>query len=101
TGMCLAYFPRYFYNSTSKECEFFVFGGCGGNENRFDNITACQTECQVGYTSGPCLAYFPRYFYNSISGECEQFIYGGCGGNKNRFETTTACQIACQGGYKA
>ena len=29
-GMCKAYFPRYFYNVETDECEQFGYGGCGG-----------------------------------------------------------------------
>ena len=32
---CRAYIPRYFYNSRTGRCEFFVYGGCNGNANRF------------------------------------------------------------------
>ena len=45
SGLCLAYFPSYFYNSTSRMCEMFVYGGCGGNENRFSTIEDCQAAC--------------------------------------------------------
>ena len=45
SGACLAYFPRYFYNSASGMCERFVYGGCGGNENRFRTIEDCQAAC--------------------------------------------------------
>ena len=45
SGLCLAYFPSYFYNSTSRMCEMFVYGGCGGNENRFSTIDDCQAAC--------------------------------------------------------
>ena len=45
-GPCRAYKPRYFYNSTSYECERFVYGGCSGNENRFRTKSKCQDTCQ-------------------------------------------------------
>jgi len=45
SGMCLAYFPVYGYNSETGECEEFVYGGCGGNENRFDTKEACEKTC--------------------------------------------------------
>jgi tissue factor pathway inhibitor len=34
-GPCKAYIPSYFFNSASGQCEKFIYGGCGGNENRF------------------------------------------------------------------
>ena len=35
-GSCYAYFPRYFYNSRTGRCQFFVYGGCNGNANNFE-----------------------------------------------------------------
>ncbi len=29
-GMCKAYYPRYFYNVETDQCELFGYGGCGG-----------------------------------------------------------------------
>ncbi|XP_065917768.1 uncharacterized protein [Dysidea avara] len=102
SGLCLAYFPSYFYNSTSRMCEMFVYGGCGGNENRFSTIEDCQAACgrsvnvcELDPETGPCEANFPSFFYNATSQRCERFVYGGCQGNGNRFSTTTECQKAC------
>ncbi|KAG5441363.1 KappaPI-actitoxin-Avd3e [Clonorchis sinensis] len=45
TGMCKAYMPQFFFNSTSGACEHFIYGGCGGNENRFETIGECEQAC--------------------------------------------------------
>ena len=45
SGVCLAYFLRYFYNRTSMRCESFVYGGCGGNQNRFTTEAECYQRC--------------------------------------------------------
>ena len=45
SGPCYAYFESYFYNSTSKRCEKFVYGGCLGNENRFETEELCDQRC--------------------------------------------------------
>ncbi|KAH7943873.1 hypothetical protein HPB52_012031 [Rhipicephalus sanguineus] len=37
--------PMYYYRKETKKCEMFVYGGCGGNENRFDTQKACQEKC--------------------------------------------------------
>ena len=102
TGLCKAAFPRYFYNSTSEQCEGFTYGGCGGNSNNFETLSECNNVCSdvcsLPAVSGPCLAYFPRYYYNSNSGQCEKFVYGGCQGNANNFKTLEDCQDACAEG---
>ncbi|XP_012945199.1 papilin-like [Aplysia californica] len=98
TGPCKAYFPSFYYNSQSGECESFIYGGCQGNANRFPTQEQCtekcipepfngHSDCLLPKKTGPCEAYFPSFYYNSESGECESFIYGGCQGNANRFPT--------------
>ena len=42
---CEAYIPSYFYNATSRKCEKFIYGGCGGTRNRFSTLDECQATC--------------------------------------------------------
>ena len=44
-GRCMALIPRYYYNSENGKCEEFMYGGCGGNRNNFEDIKACQERC--------------------------------------------------------
>jgi hypothetical protein len=48
SGMCDAFFPSFFHNPETGVCEPFVYGGCGGNENRFDSVEDCQAACHGG-----------------------------------------------------
>nr|CAH0103991.1 unnamed protein product [Daphnia galeata] len=48
TGPCRASVPSFFYDATAGVCTSFNYGGCGGNDNRFTSIEACQLAC-----SGP------------------------------------------------
>ena len=48
-GMCLAYKPSWGYNWHTKECERFVYGGCGGNGNRFATEDLCERICEDYY----------------------------------------------------
>ena len=45
-GPCLTYLRRYFYNSERGACELFIYGGCGGNRNRFLSLPQCTTACE-------------------------------------------------------
>ena len=43
--ICRGSFPRYFYNIITMKCERFIYGGCGGNGNRFSDIRSCEEAC--------------------------------------------------------
>lgn len=44
-GPCYAAITRYFYNTVSKRCELFVYGGCEGNANNFPSKQKCERIC--------------------------------------------------------
>nr|Q9TWG0.1 RecName: Full=KappaPI-actitoxin-Avd3b; Short=KappaPI-AITX-Avd3b; AltName: Full=Kunitz-type serine protease inhibitor kalicludine-1; Short=AsKC1 [Anemonia sulcata]AAB35413.1 kalicludine 1, AsKC1 [Anemonia sulcata=sea anemones, toxin, Peptide, 58 aa] [Anemonia sulcata] len=46
-GRCRASHPRYYYNSSSKRCEKFIYGGCRGNANNFHTLEECEKVCGV------------------------------------------------------
>jgi len=39
---------KFFYNVETKECEFFVYSGCGGNANNFMTAVECESNCKKG-----------------------------------------------------
>ncbi|CAG0922256.1 unnamed protein product [Notodromas monacha] len=47
-GMCRAYFEKYHYDPATDSCLTFVYGGCDGNENRFDSLEECERICLAG-----------------------------------------------------
>ncbi|XP_029842042.2 papilin isoform X2 [Ixodes scapularis] len=94
----------FYYNSQTGRCEDFEYSGCGGNDNRFEDIDSCRTRCedvchQPKY-SGPCYAYLRRFYYNSETERCEPFIYGGCMANGNNFYTMDQCNRHCRDSRK-
>jgi len=45
SGVCNAAFSVYGYNVETGRCEQFTYGGCDGNENRFDTLEDCLAVC--------------------------------------------------------
>merc|ERR1711957_461667 len=52
--MCRALMPSFFYNSKTEKCEYFGYGGCGGNSNRFDSAEECAALCLNAYGLTVC-----------------------------------------------
>lgn len=82
----------------------FNYGGCGGNENRFDTSEGCSVlcggitnRCHLPADPGPCNETSSRWYYDASSHICKQFSYGGCEGNENRFQTLNDCSRFCYG----
>lgn len=48
TGRCLAFFRRYYFNTTTACCHTFLYGGCDGNGNRYETLQSCQLACESG-----------------------------------------------------
>ncbi|KAJ8300356.1 hypothetical protein KUTeg_021875 [Tegillarca granosa] len=101
TGRCKAFFQRYFYNVTSKQCEQFIYGGCGSNGNNFVTLEKCREICGISDqcnqkpVSGDCSGKELKFFFNVTSRKCEKFSYSGCGGNDNRFSSMIECFNTC------
>ncbi|XP_041667510.1 PI-actitoxin-Axm2a-like [Cheilinus undulatus] len=46
-GPCKAHIERFYYNSTTKTCDIFVYGGCAGNLNNFESTEECMNNCHT------------------------------------------------------
>ncbi|XP_068824240.1 tissue factor pathway inhibitor [Capricornis sumatraensis] len=118
-GPCKAMIKRFFFNIRTQQCEEFIYGGCEGNQNRFETLEECKQKCTRDYPMnitktkitlekekpdfcfleedvGICRGYITRYFYNKQSKQCERFTYGGCLGNLNNFESLEECKNTCE-----
>ncbi|XP_048477814.1 carboxypeptidase inhibitor SmCI-like, partial [Plutella xylostella] len=107
-GKCKARLPRYYFDPKTGSCSSkFIYGGCGGNDNRFVTETQCKDTCSskpfaksnptcfLPPEPGRCKARKRRYYFDPTTGSCSSFNYGGCGGNGNRFKTINHCKNKC------
>lgn len=44
-GNCEDASTKWYYDSKRNACKLFVYGGCDGNDNRFDTESKCKAEC--------------------------------------------------------
>ncbi|XP_065285523.2 uterine plasmin/trypsin inhibitor-like [Dermacentor albipictus] len=44
-GLCYAAFTLYYFDAAAGTCEEFLYGGCGGNANRFGSLEECLATC--------------------------------------------------------
>ncbi|KAL7990137.1 hypothetical protein Chor_010491 [Crotalus horridus] len=45
TGPCRAFMRRWFYDKHSGRCREFIYGGCQGNANNFEDVEECERRC--------------------------------------------------------
>lgn len=88
----MAFMPKFTWNETEGQCKPFVYGGCGGSENLFDNESECLKTCDRDYNddtpalvsacsldieTGPCKMGKTFYAFNKDTKRCQKFLYGG------------------------
>ena len=114
-GSCRAYLSQYYYDVNENICRTFIYTGCGGNSNRFESMSQCESRCvasrgddkpltvaekevvcRLEADQGTCSETHARWFYDPTSFTCLPFVYTGCAGNKNRFKSFETCLKFCQ-----
>ncbi|KAM7540797.1 hypothetical protein Aperf_G00000044610 [Anoplocephala perfoliata] len=118
-GNCRENVNRWGFDPGSGKCIQFKYGGCGGNENNFESLEACEQRClgrklsvplpvpaKINLTGlddicklkqdvGPCRGSHKRWYFDTEQGRCMQFYFGGCRGNANNFESKEICEAKC------
>ncbi|KAG5283527.1 hypothetical protein AALO_G00043040 [Alosa alosa] len=51
-GSCREYVIRWYYDKQANACAQFWYGGCDGNDNRFESEEECKNLCVYGRTVG-------------------------------------------------
>ena len=59
-GPCRASFPMWYYNETERRCQRFIYGGCGGSENRFDSEDDCVENCATTTSRSKFCGFFSQ-----------------------------------------
>nr|XP_060639675.1 kunitz-type protease inhibitor 2 isoform X1 [Anolis sagrei ordinatus] len=44
-GNCRASFPRWYFDTKTRTCKMFIYGGCGGNKNNYIFEEHCLNQC--------------------------------------------------------
>jgi hypothetical protein len=70
SGTCEAYFQSWYHDPSTGICRPFIYGGCGGNANRYESLAACQKACTGGE---------PNYDACQVPSECVVGGGGCCG----------------------
>uniref|UniRef100_A0A224YCZ4 Monolaris n=1 Tax=Rhipicephalus zambeziensis TaxID=60191 RepID=A0A224YCZ4_9ACAR len=106
TGTCRNYVVAWYFDNTRNYCKIFLYGGCGGNENKFSSEIRCQQMCLPGSTPQrfcgaqpqltPCNSREQQWYFHPHRRICLPYRHGRCGrkGN-NAFESCVQCMNRC------
>ncbi|VDI45206.1 Hypothetical predicted protein [Mytilus galloprovincialis] len=99
-------FDQWYFDYTTQSCQKIIYGGSGGNQNRFHDEDSCVATCKDKSVTGSVCTlpkadgsgwdHLERYYYNKGTGACEQFYYKGQGGNENCFTSQKECDYTTQ-----
>uniref|UniRef100_A0A1I7T4M8 Kunitz/Bovine pancreatic trypsin inhibitor domain protein n=1 Tax=Caenorhabditis tropicalis TaxID=1561998 RepID=A0A1I7T4M8_9PELO len=106
-GTCeLAFHVKWYYDRYDHRCRRFFYGGCEGNENRFNSLEECSSQCHYEeptnrdrcfqpHDPGHCHADIERWFFDQDKKQCVCSWWSGCGGNSNIYYSYNHCMLIC------
>ncbi len=53
-GTCRNYSIHWYYDKQANACAQFWYGGCGGNDNRYETEDECKKTCVLVKTGNIC-----------------------------------------------
>lgn len=71
----MALFYRWFHNSDTKQCEKFVYGGCGANANNFETKELCEIACMNKSQLWSQIIVVPFVCYTNENKDYKMFAY--------------------------
>lgn len=63
TGPCKSIHPRFYFDSNEQNCKEFIYGGCLGNENNFEELSDCEDKCGNTVRSVKGNSFFLMYIF--------------------------------------
>ena len=86
-GPCSAFIPRWYFDDEAGECRRFVYGGCGGNDNNFPTLAACEGRCE----RDPCATCSPDATCQGAGGAAQCVCDPGFTGDGETCTAVDAC----------
>ncbi|CAG7732167.1 unnamed protein product, partial [Allacma fusca] len=105
-GRCRAFFARFYFNPAANRCQFFIYGGCGRNDNNFKTKESCEATCLRSHSTTICTKKpldkimncgtenIQKYYFDAVEGRCKQFVSSGCS-TETFFTQLEECVSVC------